>query len=369
MIAASALLTADEATPQLAAAAVRMAMERAGIAQAGEVVLFLTPEFARLAGPAVTAASHIAGCLQVFGSVVAGVASNEGWAMDRPAAAALVIGEMPRTTSPGGPAGTPRVSLCGRLHLPAEWNLGDLVVPRVGLVYSDSLSTATTPVWQGARIAPADHAELSIAGCRMDLSVSTGVAIGTGRLRVEHGSAHEIVRVATLPGGTLESASASLRRVLPVALRDQRALPIHVASAAIASRDLATPRLVPLVSANSDGSITLAEPLPAGTEFSWALRLPATAEADMQRTQDDLAAQVDKCVGRPAFGLFFSCIGRGPFFYAGEDRDLAIMQKACPGLPFVGAYGSGQIVPSGDRCELVQNTVVSVLFTPLAPTA
>jgi hypothetical protein len=364
MKAASALLTADDATPQLAAAAVRLALDRADLGQASEVILFLSPEFARHAAAAVTAASRAAGCLQVFGGIAAGVATEQGWAMDRPAAAALVIGELPAnrnddTADDGSGDAAPRASLCGNLHLPVEW-----AAPRTrfGLLYSDSLSSQPTPVWQGARIAHAGHAELAVPGCSVEFAVSTGIAVQAERWRVDEAAANELVRVVSLRDGASAGAASSLKHALPIALREQRPLPIHLAGAWVEGVADRAARLVPLLSANADGSITLAESLPPGTVLSWATRLPATAEADMQRQVDALSARCD--ARPPAFGLFLSCIGRGPFFYAGPDRDLDVVQGRFPGLPLIGAYGSGQIVPGGESVVLLQNTVITALYFP-----
>lgn len=359
MIAASALMTADDATPQLAAATVHEALRRARIAQAAEVVLFLSPEFTRHAAAAVTAASRAAGCLQVFGGIAAGVASDEGWAMDRPAAAALVLGDLPAPAADAAPA--PLLSLCGGLHLPVGWATPPA---RCGLLYADSLSSTPTPVWQGARIAPGGHAELNIPGCAVDLAVSTGADVHPERWRLDQAAGNEIVRVVALRDGASASAATSLKRVLPAALREQRPLPIHLAGVQVDAANGYPARLVPLLSANADGSITLAEPLPAGTLFSWALRLPATAEADMHRALAGLDHARRARRHAPACGLFLSCIGRGPFFYAGADRELDALRTLFPGLPFVGAYGSGQIAPVAEGNALLQNSVVSALFTP-----
>jgi len=58
----------------------------------------------------------------------------------------------------------------------------------------------------------------------------------------------------------------------------------------------------------------------------------------------------------------FSCIGRGPYFYGGEDRDLQALTSRFPGLPVLGLYGSNQIAPlNGGR--LLHNGVVTALFS------
>jgi small ligand-binding sensory domain FIST len=55
-------------------------------------------------------------------------------------------------------------------------------------------------------------------------------------------------------------------------------------------------------------------------------------------------------------------MGRGPYFFGGEDRDLAIVKERYPGLPLIGAYGGGQIAPLFDGNRVVHNAAVLGLF-------
>ena len=66
-------------------------------------------------------------------------------------------------------------------------------------------------------------------------------------------------------------------------------------------------------------------------------------------------------VTTPAFALMFSCIGRGPFFYGGEDRDLLALRERFPDLPILGVYGSGQLAPT----QQLHNAVVTALIGSL----
>ena len=90
----------------------------------------------------------------------------------------------------------------------------------------------------------------------------------------------------------------------------------------------------------------------------WAIRQPLASEQDMRQS---LAAAVDP-EKMPEFAVMFSCLGRGPLFYGGDDRDLLVFREQFPGVPLIGAYGSGQIAPVGDGNRLFQNTVVTLLF-------
>jgi small ligand-binding sensory domain FIST len=364
MIVASALVTGNEAMPQLAEAAVAQAMAKAGCERAQEVLLFLTPDFARQAAASVAAASRSAQCLQVFGGIAAGVANEETWVIDRPAAVALVLSEFAASPVEG-----PRLSWCGGLRLPASWQND---AARYGLLYADSLSSKDTPVWQGARLQASHHAGIVLAGLKAEFAVSTGAALLSEYVAIAETHGHDLKRLRPVgePHDQLScTAAAALHATLPAWLREQRKLPLHFVSAAIrgsqASQSGASdvPHLVPILSVNADGSLTLAERLAPGDHVAWALRLPDTAEHDMRERLEDLA---QRCPA-PAFGAFFSCIGRGPFFYSGQDRDWLAFQRRFPGLPFIGAYGSGQLFPSPDpdaiTNRLMQNSVVSVLFS------
>ena len=59
----------------------------------------------------------------------------------------------------------------------------------------------------------------------------------------------------------------------------------------------------------------------------------------------------------------FSCIGRGPYFYGGEDRDLDTVRRHRPGMPILGVYGTMQLAPDDGRRPAsnrsLQNSVVT----------
>jgi len=377
MIAASSLMVADEATPKLAADAVRAALAKAGRSQAQEVILFLSPEFARLVPATLSAVTRTAGCLQIFGSIAAGVVTDDAWAIDRPAVAALVLCDLPAPTTSDEPPGTPVLSLCGQSHLPPEWLANPFwpdrqpppndhsptlpeppehpepPEPRFGLLYNDALSPRATPVWQGARLAAEAHVSLRFPGLDAALGLSTGLDTTGKQCLVEAANGHDLIRLDGI------TALESLRHALPPSLRHHRPLPVHCICSVARRDDETAAHLIPILSANADGTVTLAEPVGIGSSLSWALRLPANAEADMREMLDGLAP---RCTA-PSFGLFLSCIGRGPFFYAGEDRDWMLFRQRFPDLPFIGAYGTGQIFSADHRNRLLQNSVIAALFS------
>ena len=154
------------------------------------------------------------------------------------------------------------------------------------------------------------------------------------------------------------ATQAKTRRALPAELRTDP--PLHRVVLILASDDLA----VPILSTNADGSLTLATALAVGEQVRWAIRQPLSAEQDMRQSllvppQGSVAVDPEKA---PDFALMFSCLGRGPLFYGNEDRDLLVFREHFPGVPLVGAYGSGQIAPVGNANRLFQNTVVTLLY-------
>lgn len=338
MTTASALVTGFEPSPQLAETAVRQAMEKAGLVQAGGVILFLSGDFVRHPQPAIVAAARAAGCLQVTGMVAHGVFNETGWTLDQPAAAALVLGG--RLALAPGAGEAQLLSLCANPTLPAEWQDGQA---RFGLIQSSS------PLWQQGRIMTGGRADAAISGSRCHLAVSTGLRWLGAAQQVDQVHGHDVDRIGGL------TALESLVRALPPELRERSPLPIHLVGIV---REQGEPLAIPLLTANADGSLTLGERLPPGEAIRWTIRQPLAAEADMSDSLERIAGECRA----PAFGLMLSCIGRGPLFYGHDDRDLALFRQRFPGLPLLGAYGSGQIAPLAGRNRQLQNSVVTALF-------
>jgi hypothetical protein len=86
------------------------ALARTGASHATGVLLFLTPDFARHAQQTVSAVARAAQCTEVAGGIAAGVFSEHGWVLDRPAAAVMVFaGDLSLDHRQGGVALDPRV--------------------------------------------------------------------------------------------------------------------------------------------------------------------------------------------------------------------------------------------------------------------
>lgn len=331
---ASSLVGGPQPTPDLAAAAVRDALRAAGAERADSVLLFLTRDYARHAQPAIVAAARAAGTLQVGGCTAYGLLTEDGWRFDQPGAAALVIAD-----AAAGSAGTgrePLLSFTGHHALPHAWQAPPA---RAGLL------DAAAVTWSHGRLAGKTGAELPLPGIHSRIACSPGLRLLSLPLPVNAVAGYDLCEV----GGV--AAIASLQRSLPAELRAEP--PLH---RIVVARRPGTPA-VPVLAANADGSLTLAAALAIDEPVRWAIRQPLSAEQDMRQS---LLAAVDP-EKRPDFALMFSCLGRGPLFYGDDDRDLLAFREIFPGVPLLGAYGSGQIAPAGDGNRLFQNTVVTLL--------
>jgi hypothetical protein len=330
---ASALVAGHRPEPELAQAAVQAALAEAGLVRADNVILFLSRDFGRHPQPAVLAAARAAGCLAVGGGTANGLFTERGWQLDQPAAAALVY------ATPAGKAAaqSPLLSFSGHGRLPFEWQEG---AARVGLLDTDAA------VWSHGRTAENGCAEFSLPGLNGSLVCASGLRPLSQPMPVEQCIGYELRRI----GG--QSAVDSLRRALPADWRERP--PLHQITAL---RQPDAPGIA-VLSANADGSLTLAETLSDGDTIAWAIRQPLAAEQEMRQS---LAAVLSP-EKRPDFALMLSCIGRGPLFYGNDDRDLVAFRETFPDTPLLGAYGTGQIAPLAGRNRLFHNTALTLLF-------
>ncbi len=376
MTLATALVSGNDPEPRLAEAAAEQALEKSGLAHAQGVLLFLTPEFARHAPAIVTAVARRTQCLQVAGGIASGVFTESGWALDRPAAAVMVLGNR---FALGHPYASDEAILSyAGSRIPPDWAYSGR---RYGGAFGNSLDVraadAESLAWQQARQAGENGCSVQIHGAGMDIGVSRDWQILSAPQSVESSKGYDL---QTLGG---QSALESLTQALPptahgdpaglqrmlhqiVALvSDAPAMPPGEAPAEPTFRPLA------VIAAATDGALTLTGRIAPGRHLSWAIRHPDAAAADMRQCIEQLAARHIKPATRPAGAVVFSCIGRGPYFYGGEDRDLAVLTERFPGLPVIGVYGTGQIAPSRTsgtsgpaRNSAIQNAVVTALVTP-----
>jgi len=378
---ATALASADKAHPDLAADVVREAMRRADISIARGVLLFLTPDFAAHAQAAVVAASRVANCLQVTGCTAPGILTEEDWALDRPAVCAMVFGEglglgavhrAPDESSSTPASLMPLLTLATPATATHNWLAEG--VPRYGLLSTDNSAQGAGRIWCHGKMAADGRGEASILGARSVIGVSRGVYALNAPLPVTVAEGYDIQKIGNQP------ALNTLLHGLPAELREMEKLPFHLFSAAVVSRNIVDGNLteknettsaqdaiqtgrytlVPIIGVNhEERSVTLAVQLEPGTSIFWTMRQALATELDMQSMVSRLG---DELATEPDFGVLLSCMGRGPYFFGGEDRDLVVVKERFPHLPLIGAYGGGQIVPLFNGNHVVHNTAVLTLF-------
>ncbi len=358
--AATGFASNPEARPELAAHAVTTALARCGAEVAHSIVLLLTPHFARAPQAAVTAASRAGNCLQVFGGTTPGVFTEQAWALDQPAAAALVLTGGATLVPPAGDA--PRLSLAMPDALDAAWM--NVTTPRFGALATGDDHHAVSAVWNHGKWQVEGRCEAALQGGQFGLAVSRGMQAISGALEVTDVDGYELLRIGDDP--PLQTLLARL----PVELRDADNLPLGFLFAAVIDSDIGLERaaaegrytLVPILAVNpGDGTVTLGAALEPGTQIFWALRHPLSAEMELRRgvmlLQEDHAGQI------PEFALLFSCIGRGPYFYGGTDHDLAVLSNRYPGLPVIGGYCGGEIAPlTGGNAILSYSAVAALAY-------
>ncbi|MEN6587037.1 MAG: FIST C-terminal domain-containing protein [Sulfuricella sp.] len=358
---ATGFATHSSASEALAYQAVSVAMQKAGLTIANSVLLFLTPEFARDPLPALRAAARAASCTQIIGCSAAGILTEEDWVLDAPAAAAMVFGSgvslEARHDTPGDEL---LLTLAAPNAIHTEWL--DKPGRRFGGVSGDAIGQGPFGVWQGGKVAQIGRCEVAVHGARGVVGVSQGV-------RPLSQMPYAVTQSAGLDVQALggQPALNVLARALPLELRSDDAFPLHLIMAGITYGEHVTAiaegryRLAPVISVNpQDGSVTLSVRPSAGEQLFWAMRQPLAAESDMRLTVERLHQELG---GTPDFGLCFPCMGRGPYFYGGVDRDLQLVQQRFPGMPLIGFYGNGEIAPFNGSNQLFQYAAVLGLFS------
>ncbi len=359
MTIATALARGLRPTEDIAHQAVASAMERAQLTHANSVLLFLTPEFARDPQPSLRAASKAANCMQVIGCSAAGIFTDEDWVLDIPAAAAMVFG--------GGVALAPAHDIAAdtlvlSLAAPNAINSAWIKAPgqRFGGVSGDATGQGPFKVWCGAKVSAQGHCENLIQGAHGLVGVSQGIRALSAPLEITQVSGYDVISLTAQPALNI------LARELPLEVREQEHLPLHLIMAGVIFGEPEHAisegryRLTSIISTNADDrSVTLSSRLAPGDRLFWALRQPLAAERDMRITLDRMDQQMNET---PDFGLFFPCMGRGPYFYGGVDRDLDLVKARYPGMPMIGFYGNGEIGPLNGENEIFQYSAILGLF-------
>ena len=356
-LAATGLARGTHPDACLVTEAVEQALKRLDTEVASGLLLFLSADFARHAQDAVAAASRAANCLQVYGATFPGVFTEDDWVLDGAGAAVLAFRANLSLTPASNGSTAPRLSLAEPSCLPDTWRTDPPL--RFGALATDAAGQGAGCVWSRGRVINEGAVELELRGLQARLGSSRGLQALTTPAGISAAAAYE------LQGIDGQGALDHLLAALPPGFDTP---PLQLAFAAVLDADaddqnaFAAGRytLVPLIGANPTGrSLTLTEQIPAGARLVWCLRSPEAALAD---TAAMLERMAPPHAPAPTAAVMLSCMGRGPYFFNGADRDLALVTERFPRLPIIGAYSAGEIAPTPAGNALVHNSAVLALL-------
>lgn len=356
---ATGLAKGAKALPVLASLAVEQALIKARIQQAHSVFLVLSSEFASQPQSAIRAAAVMAGTTQVFGCSATGLFTEEEWVLDCPAVAAMVFSEEVfsstlSTLSPKKPS--PLLTLAAPNAIRNSW-LDDPVM-RYGGVSGDATGQGPFSVWQHGKGSTQGYAELALSQGHAQILVSLGLKAVSPAQKIGALTGYDVFKIELSPAlQHLKQAFQPFNDVV------DGSLPYHRLMLAYAPTKITLEqgefRLANIMAIDeSNQTVTLSSTLKEGTWVRWMMRDPDTAQQEMQ--QQCMSASKDI---KPAFGMLFSCLGRGPQFYGAQDQDLLTIKQQFQHLPLIGFYGNGEIAPLHGHNQLLQFATVLSLFT------
>lgn len=369
---ATGLAIGKSAKPELAAKAVESAILKSNIHTPSSVLLFLTSEFAADPQSAIKSAAKAASCTQIIGCSATGIFTEEDWVIDSPAAAAMVFSDLNFShcntknndllltlTAPNAINTTwlNNSGLNSTGQNSAELNISN---PRFGGVSGDAIGHGPFSVWQNGKGKTQGYCEVGLDNTNAAVTASHGLQVISSPRRITKTNGNDLLSLANLPALTT-LFSACKKQDIAISNDD---IPYHQLMAVYANKASQLERgdynLASLIIANQDkASVTFTKPLKEGDWLSWAVRDVDAAQIDIVKTASLLRRQLDT---EPEFGLLFSSLGRGPYFYNGTDQDLALIKTLFPDLPLIGFYGNGVIAPIGGVNELLQYSAVLGLF-------
>ena len=363
---ATGLAIGKTAQAELAAKAVESAMLKANIHAPSSVLLFLTSEFAADPQSAIKAAAKAASCTQIIGCSATGIFTEEDWVIDSPAAAAMVFSDL--NFSHSITDNDTLLTLTAPNAINTTWlnsyglNTAGLnkTGVRFGGVSGDAIGQGPFSVWQNGKGNTQGYCEVELANMHTAVAASHGLQLISSPRRITKSNGNDLLSLANVPAlNTLFSACK--KQDISMTNDD---IPYHQLMAVYASKASQLERgdynLASLIIANQDNdSVTLTKSMQEGDWLSWAIRDVDAAQIDIVKTASMLRRKLDT---EPEFGLLFSCLGRGPYFYNGSDQDLALIKTLFPNLPLIGFYGNGVIAPIGSVNELLQYSAVLGLF-------
>ncbi|NOS96292.1 MAG: histidine kinase [Methylotenera sp.] len=356
---ATSIVLGREAKPELAAEAVTNAMRKAGITVANSVLLLLTSEFASNPQAAIKAAASAASCTQVMGCSATGIFTEDDWVLDAPAAAAMVFGDdVGLQLARQNHTRQPLLTLSAPNAINSTWLNNDIA--RFGGVSGDAIGQGPFSVWQNAKGEVAGYVEAFFSGVNIVTEASHGLLQLTQPKKIQQVDEFDILLL-----DRHTSPFSSLKKAWKAHSKSNEPVPLHLVMAIYAESAKAIKQgeynQTTVISYDeTNGNIMLAQPLKPGQYISWGLRDTTAAIADMTHMTHRLT---EKLGCQPDFALLFSCLGRGPYFYAGTDQDLKVITQQFPRMPLLGFYGNGEIASINGINQLLPYSAVLSLFS------
>jgi len=230
---------------------------------------------------------------------------------------------------------------------------------RFGGVSGDAIGQGPFSVWQNAKGDVTGHIEAFFSGVKVATKTSHGLQILTQPQQIQQTNHFDVTLLDH------QAPLSSLQKAWKSHSKSNDPVPLHLVIAIYAdsAEELLQGKYdqtTVICCDEENGSVTLAQTLEAGQFLSWSLRDPAVAEADITMIADELAEELGN---PPDFALLFSCLGRGPYFYEGTDRDLKVITQAFPHMPLLGFYGNGEIAHINGSNQLLPYSAVLSLFS------
>lgn len=368
--------------------AARRAMERLGEARAELVVAFLSGTFRAAYGDMLRALQAVTGCGRITGGSGLGVLTLDEEIERGPGAAVLAVtgaegfhpflmpgleglgeaqgprlvdqvsphakgggaaaifadpfGFSPAATLPAFEKGLPGLPLVGGL-------LSSL--PMLRHTWQFQGTHAESGAVAGLVLPPAVHATIGVAqGCR---PIGRTYAITKGR-------GHVITEIGGRPAAEVfhetmaELAEEGAERVIVFL-----GIAIDPAKHPLGRGDFLVRHIVGVEP--ESGSIAVAEPIRIGQSVRFQLLDTRAAREDMRETVRGVR---ERLAGRrPAFALYFDCLGRGEGLFKEPHHDVRAIREALGDVPLVGFLGNGEIAPVGGRNLLHGYTGVLVVVS------
>lgn len=359
---ATSLKYGNTASAALAENAVRTAMQKINLNTCNSVLLFLSSEFANDPQPAIKAAARAANCTQVVGCTATGIFTEEDWVIDAPAVAVMVFGgNIHFQTHDIDQQCTEAVlTIAAPSAINSSWLNSRHA--RYGGVSGDALGQGAFSVWQNAKGETKGLVEGYFSGVRAESLASHGLQLMTIPHQISHIDYLDLTRLKQ--GQQHITALQQLETAWRLQHKDNAPMALHKimavyadSAAAIHAGDYQQTNVISTDDVSQ--SVTLTRALNAGQWISWAIREPEVAITDLQVTCDALK---NKLPQPASFGLLFSCLNRGPYFYNGVDRDLETIKTTFPTMPLIGFYGNGAIIQGQHNNQLLTNSAVLSIF-------